>query len=162
MGPPKSKRLEPKGSEKINTYSDNVQSWTEQKKTDFPGGATSVPVPTGGAVGRFWTGHITANVATSVHFLWGNRTNQPRLRCGEDDGSLRPRGIPRPPHKLTEKGVVVYKSRREYNCQCDDGVKRDHPFVTNRHFQLRYLEMAPTIRRAQDMVKIQDIFSPSA
>ena len=127
-------------------------------KIDHHGGATSIPVTTGGSVDRICTGHFTTNAATPVDCLQGYRQNQPRVKRGKDDEAVQPRGTPSLPRQTTRKGGKVRKSRRAYNCQCNDGVKWYHPFGTNSNFQQMYSVVKTTIRQTQDMVRIQYIF----
>ena len=129
---------QPLGTKKLPTSSRSVPTMhfrrQGNKKRNFHGGANSLPVPTCGPVDGFWKSHRTADDAISVYFLCEDRINQPQGKCGQDDAYVRPCGTPIPIHQPTQKGVGFLKIRRAENCRCDDGIKRDQPFGTKRHF----------------------------
>ena len=64
------------------------------KKADHHGGATSLPVPTGGPVDVIRTGDRAKDALAPFQFLRVDRKNLPQVKCGEDDGAIQPRGNP--------------------------------------------------------------------
>ena len=57
------------------------------------------------------------NAATPIHFLNGNRHNQPQGKRGKDDGYIQPRGNPILLHQTTRKEAKVCDIRRKDYCQ---------------------------------------------
>ena len=104
------------------------------QKPDSHGGASILTVSIDGLVDRIWESHGAIFVPTLVQFPWGNWQDRPKGKLGkhsQDDGALLPHINPCPPHQPTRKWAGVYKSRREDNCQWNDGVKSYHPFGPN-------------------------------
>ena len=66
------------------------------EESDCHGGGTSLPVPTGGLVDRFWTSNGTHHATAYFLKLRGDQRDQNRGESSQDDGSLRPHGTPCP------------------------------------------------------------------
>ena len=58
------------------------------KEADLHIGTTSILAPTDGPVDRVWTGLRAPNALTFIYLLQGDRRNQPRGKCGKNDGAI--------------------------------------------------------------------------
>ena len=81
---------------KPSTFQNMHRHGRSTEKPGRHGGTTSLPVPTGGLIGEFWTGDHVPNAPAYFQLLRGERKNWPQGKCGKDDGAIQPRGTPSP------------------------------------------------------------------
>ena len=131
--PPNSKRSELKSFDNTECSLEDTLLWTDTLKANRHSDGTSIPFPTGVPANKIWTGFGTSYATTYLHKLQDKRRNRPISKCGEDDGTLRPCGTPFNIDQTVGKRQKICACRRAYYCSRDNGVKRDHHFVSDEH-----------------------------